>query len=78
MVMSNVFSFENFKFKQFAVDFVDVFSKSGPEGAVDYAVQNGYTDEDFVEMFAILRAEFARRGYYKVMGGEDETIKSKV
>ena len=76
--MGNVLSFENFKYKDFAVNFVDVFSKEGPEVAVDYAVQNGYTDEDFIEMFEILRAEFDRRGYYTALGGKDENIQTEV
>ena len=68
--MSNVFSFENFKYKQFAIDFVDIFSREGPHAAVDYAVENGYTSENFKEMFSILRDEFERQGHYKVMEEE--------
>ena len=70
--MSNVFSFENFKYKQFAIDFVDIFSKDGPHAAIDYAVEKGYKEEDFKDMFNLLREEFERQGHYKVMEGEDE------
>ena len=64
---ADVFNFEDFKYKQFALEFVDTYTREGPHVAVDLAVQKGYTADDFLDMFQILRNEFERQGHYEVL-----------